>query len=50
MTKLQNHERTSFSRDSQVNSYPREWKQDHQARALAVVQVGSFMNMVIRSE
>ncbi len=47
MNMLQHHEGTSFSRDNQINSCPREWRQNYQVRALAVVQVGSFMNMVI---
>jgi hypothetical protein len=50
MNRLQHHKGTNFSRDNQINSCPGEWRQDYQVKALVVVQVRSFMNMVIRGE
>jgi hypothetical protein len=40
--KLQHHEGASFSRGSQVNRCLKEWRQNHQIKALVVVQVGEF--------
>jgi len=40
--RLQHHEKTNFSKDSQINICFGEWGQDHHLTTLVVMQVGEF--------